>query len=116
MGELPVLYAGADVAYVGGSLVPIGGHNMLEPAALGVPAIYGPHLHNFEFIAAELAQHGGGYIVRDAAALATQVTALQHDANLRHASGEHGRQFVAANRGALMRSRELVEGALASAA
>ena len=112
MGELPVLYAGADVAFVGGSLVPVGGHNMLEPAALGVPAVYGPYLHNFEMIADELARQGGGYVVTDTIRLGQQVAALLHDANLRHASGERGRQFVAANRGALSRSADLVLSAI----
>lgn len=112
MGELPVLYAGADVAFVGGSLVPVGGHNMLEPAALGLPAVYGPYLHNFEMIAGELARQGGGYVVTDTIRLGQQVAALLHDANLRHASGERGRQFVAANRGALSRSADLVLSAI----
>src|SRR3546814_16415397 len=47
MGELFAYFAAADVAFVGGSLVPIGGHNVLEPAALGLPVLFGPHMHNF---------------------------------------------------------------------
>lgn len=51
MGELKMLYAAADTAFVGGSMVPVGGHNILEPAALGVPVMFGPHMSNFSEIA-----------------------------------------------------------------
>ncbi len=58
MGELLFLYALADIAFVGGSLVPNGGHNLLEPAALGKPVFAGPHLFNFLDIAAQLRDAG----------------------------------------------------------
>ena len=50
MGELKMLYAAADVAFVGGSLVPVGGHNVLEPAVLGIPVMFGPYMSNFKEI------------------------------------------------------------------
>ena len=76
MGELLALYAAADVAFVGGSLVPTGGHNPLEPAALGLPMITGPHLHNFARIAGLLEEAGALTTVADAEGLASRVVAL----------------------------------------
>ncbi|MEM7407294.1 MAG: lipid IV(A) 3-deoxy-D-manno-octulosonic acid transferase [Pseudomonadota bacterium] len=108
MGELPQLYAGADVAFVGGSLVNIGGHNMLEPAALGLPVLFGPYLHNFADISEALCDAGAAVIVGDADTLAAHVGELFTDGNARHARGERGREFVAANRGALQRSTDLL--------
>ena len=112
MGELPLLYAGADVAFVGGSLVPVGGHNMLEPAALGLPAVFGPYLHNFAEISHALCAAGAARTVADTIELAHSVSELLADANLRHAQGEAGRQFVASNRGALERSTAMLLQAL----
>lgn len=103
MGELLFLYALADVAFVGGSLVPNGGHNLLEPAALGLPVISGPHLFNFLDIAAMLRDAGALAEVDDAATLAAQVTALLADAAARQQMGQAGRQVLAANQGALQR-------------
>jgi len=116
MGELPVLYAGADVAFVGGSLVNIGGHNMLEPAALGLPVVFGPYLYNFAEISHALCEAGAATEVANVEELAECVKALLADANQRHAQGENGRQFVAANRGALAHSTELVLNCLPEAA
>src|SRR5207249_375156 len=79
LGELLDFYAAADVAFVGGSLVPIGGHNLLEPAALGVPILTGPYNSNSEEIARLLIAGGAAEIVRDAATLGARVSALlQH--------------------------------------
>ena len=108
MGELPSMYAGADVAFVGGSLVPVGGHNMLEPAALGVPALFGPHLHNFADIAAALGEAGAAFVVRSPAELAATTLSLLQDANRRHACGVLGKEFVDQNRGALARTVTLL--------
>ncbi|NQD95823.1 3-deoxy-D-manno-octulosonic acid transferase [Pseudomonas sp. CrR25] len=76
MGELLFLYALADVAFVGGSLVANGGHNLLEPAALGKPVLSGAHLFNFLEIAAQLREAGALLDVADAAALAERVAEL----------------------------------------
>ncbi len=108
MGELPLLYAAADVAFVGGSLVPVGGHNLLEPAALGLPVVMGPHLHNFAEIGRLLRERGGATVVEDSAGLARVVGAWLDDANLRHQAGEAGRRVVEDNRGALERLVALV--------
>ena len=109
MGELPLFYAAADVAFVGGSLVEHGGHNMLEPAALGLPVIIGPHVHNFAEIARRLCDIGVATPVSGVESLADAVITLLGDANLRHGIGEKGRQFVASNRGALDRILDIVE-------
>ena len=103
MGELPVFYAASDVAFVGGSLVPTGGHNMLEPAALGVPVVTGPHLFNFAEIGRRLTEVGAVRRVDNVRELGRAVSELMADANLRHAAGEAGRRFVEGNRGSLER-------------
>ncbi len=100
MGELPVLYAAADVAFVGGSLVPLGAHNVLEPAALGVPVLVGPHSFNFAQIVRQLVEAGACDQVADAGLLADAVTELLEDPERRSRMGRKGRELVEANRGA----------------
>ena len=100
MGELPLFYAAADVAFVGGTLVEGGGHNMLEPAALGLPVLFGPHVFNFAEISRRLVEAGAAQLVGDSASLGEAVIDYLNDANLRHASGARGRAFVESNRGA----------------
>lgn len=99
LGELAMFYACADVAFVGGSLVRHGGHNLLEPAALGLPLISGPHLYNFTEIAERLAVVGALQTVPDAQQLAAAVSGLLQDANRRHAAGERARQVYLDNQG-----------------
>jgi 3-deoxy-D-manno-octulosonic-acid transferase len=101
LGELLDFYAAADVAFVGGSLVPIGGHNLLEPAALGVPILTGPYNFNSEEIARLLVARGAAEIVADSQALASRVAALLADPSERERIGAHGRASVDDNRGAL---------------
>lgn len=108
MGELPLFYAASDVAFVGGSLVPAGGHNPLEPAALGLPILTGPHVFNFEEITRMLREAGALWLVRDAQELAAALETYFRDASLRHANGEKGRMVVENNRGALHRLLEIV--------
>lgn len=101
MGELATLYGAADIAFVGGSLVPIGGHNLLEPAVLGVPVVTGPSLENFSDVAATLREASALAEVADAEELAATLVALFDAPGDRTRLGEAGRQVVAANRGAL---------------
>ncbi|NNJ84729.1 MAG: 3-deoxy-D-manno-octulosonic acid transferase, partial [Gammaproteobacteria bacterium] len=108
MGELPMLYAASDVAFVGGSLVPVGGHNMLEPAALGLPILFGPHVFNFAQIAHNLREQGAAKQVENKTELATATVMFLEDANLRHGMGEKARLFVEDNRGALERVMVLI--------
>jgi 3-deoxy-D-manno-octulosonic-acid transferase len=108
MGELPVFFGAADVAFVGGSLADIGGHNVLEPAAFGVPVLFGPHMHNFAAISTMLLEAEAAVQVRDAAALGDVVARLLGDASERARLGENGRRVVEANRGALERTWQMV--------
>ncbi|UYG03790.1 lipid IV(A) 3-deoxy-D-manno-octulosonic acid transferase [Halomonas sp. LR3S48] len=104
MGELLALYGAADLAFVGGSLVSIGGHNLLEPAAMGVPVLTGPELANFADIAETLRQGGALVEVANSAALADTLVTLFLDEAERHRLAEAGLAVVAANRGALART------------
>jgi len=94
-------FAAADVAFVGGSLVAVGGHNILEPAALGLPVLFGPHMHNFIAARDLLLERQAALAVADAAGLAGQLGVLFGDAALRERMGQAGKAAVEANRGAL---------------
>ncbi len=115
MGELMMLYASSDVAFVGGSLVPIGGHNLLEPAALGLPVLTGPNNFNAPDIAELLIAEGSTQVIHDAAELAAHVVALLRNAEERTLRGGAGRRVVENNRGTLERVLELIEPLLAPA-
>ncbi|CAL1241648.1 3-deoxy-D-manno-octulosonic acid transferase [Candidatus Methylocalor cossyra] len=115
VGELRGFYGSADVAFVGGSLVARGGHNVLEPAAAGVPVLFGPHVFNFAEIARQLVASGGAIPVRDATELAHWTARLLAEPERRTELGAKGRRFVEENRGALARVSELIAGLLRSA-
>jgi len=112
MGELMLLYAAADIAFVGGSLVPTGGHNMLEPVALEVPVVTGPHLFNFADISQQLIQAGAMQKVDDADALSQTVLALMSHAERYQTMQQAGKQVMATNQGAQQRLFELVSAEL----
>jgi 3-deoxy-D-manno-octulosonic-acid transferase len=114
VGELASLYASVDVAFVGGSLVPVGGHNLLEPAALGVPVITGPYQANAREIAALLLREGAALQVGDSAGLALKVMELLSDGARRATVGGRGLHVVGVNRGSLRRLVELIEPLLAA--
>ncbi len=113
LGELRDYYAACDVAFVGGSLVPVGGHNLLEPAALGKPVITGEHLYNTEDIAGKLLASGAMLVVPDAASLGAEASKLLSDPDACHTAGEAGKEVIEKNRGALDRLLSLVEPLLA---
>ncbi|HEH9397091.1 TPA: lipid IV(A) 3-deoxy-D-manno-octulosonic acid transferase [Aeromonas salmonicida] len=104
MGELPLMLAAVDVAFVGGSLVKVGGHNLLEPAALGKPCLTGPAYFNFSDITRQLVAQGGAALVADAAALGEKVSELLADEGERRQMGEQARAVVLRNQGALART------------
>jgi 3-deoxy-D-manno-octulosonic-acid transferase len=108
LGELMGWYAAADVAFVGGSLVPVGGHNLLEPAALAVPALTGPHVFNAEEIARALIEEGAVETVQDAADLSAALLRLARDPAGRARRGDLGQALVARNRGTLQRLVALI--------
>jgi len=103
MGELLFLYALADIAFVGGSLVPTGGHNLLEPAALAKPLLSGTHLFNFLQIAALLRSAGALEEVNDASSLAGAVQRLIEQPRLAREMADAGLNVMKANQGALQR-------------
>ncbi len=112
LGELLDFYAAADVAFVGGSLVPVGGHNLLEPAALGLPVIAGPEQFNSPDIARALSQQGALITVHDAAGLADALVSLLGDADRRGRKGDAARLAIDAHRGALAKVLRLVDALL----
>lgn len=108
MGEIFLYYAAADVAFVGGSLVTVGGHNVLEPAAIGLPVLFGPHMHNFLPARDLLLEREAAIQVDGEAELAPALQRLLADAALRMRMGEAGRLAITANRGALKRLLEIL--------
>lgn len=108
IGPLRELYTVAAAAFVGGSLVPVGGHNVLEPVAAGVPVLYGPHTESVAETALELERRGGALRVQDAEQLGREVAALLADPARASLLVERARGVLEANRGALGRSVELL--------
>lgn len=103
IGELTRIYGIGTLAFVGGSLVPIGGHNLLEPAGLGVPVLFGPHTHNFVAMSQMLISAGGGIRVHNEKELLECMLELLGDHGKRNIMGQSGVRFVSSNRGALER-------------
>ena len=112
MGRLMPFYAAAGLAFVGGSLAPIGGHNVLEPAALGTPVLVGPHTFNFAEITASLIEQGGAQRVPDGAALGAAVLELLRDDARRGAMGRAAQQVFERERGATGRLLQLIDARL----
>ncbi len=104
MGELGRAYRGALASFVGGSLVPTGGHNPLEPAVWGVPVLTGPHVHNFREVYEEMLAAGAARVVADSAELAAVLAAWASEPEAAAARGAAGRAVVEANRGATGRT------------
>jgi 3-deoxy-D-manno-octulosonic-acid transferase len=115
LGELLRFYACAQVAFVGGSLQAIGGHNLLEPAATGTAILTGPHLHNFADIARRLREAGAMRIVADAPALAASLRTLFDDAGARRQLAANAARLLEDGRGALARTLAMIEPALPAA-
>lgn len=107
MGELLVYFGLADLAFVGGSLVNTGCHNVLEPAALGLPVLTGPSQYNFQAICDQLSQRGALIKVDSPTALAQQIVRLLNDPERRDMMGQAGRRVIADSRGALQRIYDL---------
>jgi len=103
LGELSSCYGLGSVAFVGGTLVPAGGHNLLEPAAHGVPVLFGPHVESCSEMARALAACGGGVSVKDQADLTRAVGSLLASRERRRRMGASALDFVQANRGAVAR-------------
>ncbi len=103
VGELAGLYGASDLVFVGGSLVPTGGHNPLEPAARAVPVLFGPHMENFREIAALFLAHRGGIQLPDAGALTGELSRLAGDPAARAEMGRRGAGILEQSAGATKR-------------
>jgi 3-deoxy-D-manno-octulosonic-acid transferase len=112
IGELAKLYAVATVVFVGGSCVPIGGHNVLEPAAHRKAILFGPHMHNFQQIAAALLEADGALQVQHPERLGAMVSALLQQPERCQALGEAAYRVLHHNQGAIVRTLRLIEQAL----
>jgi len=108
VGELAALYALAEIVFVGGSLVPIGGHNVLEPAMRGKPVLVGPHMSNFREGAELLQRSGGGLVVKDAPELERELARLIEDRELARRMGDAAREAFAGRQGAVSATLDLV--------
>jgi 3-deoxy-D-manno-octulosonic-acid transferase len=108
MGELARIYAVADVAFVGGSLVPIGGHNILEPAVYGVPVIFGPHVDHFKTAADLLIQSGGGIKIENEEELYAQVLGLLEDEDKRKRMGKAAQEAIKKQSGVSEKTAQLI--------
>ena len=106
VGELMQFYALSDLAYVGGSLVATGGHNLLEPASLGIPSLFGPHMNNFREVAALVLKYGAGLQVQNPEQLSETLKSLLGHPEERHRTGLHGLKLLADCSGALNRHME----------
>ncbi len=109
MGELKMLYAASDVAFVGGSMVPTGGHNILEAAAVGVPVMFGPYMDNFKEIARGVLSHNAAIQCQNKDELVNSILALYEQPAYRKALAEKGIEFVRQNQGAIDRICEMLD-------
>ena len=108
VGWLTRIYGYAQVAYVGGSLVPHGGQNMLEPAAWSIPPVFGPYTHNFKDASQQIIDGGGGVRVRDAEELYAAIFSLLNSPQKCRDMGVNAHKVVAANTGALQRTVDAI--------
>lgn len=108
MGELSALYSAADIAFIGGSLVDAGGHNLMEPARYRKPILFGPHMTNFAGIAEEMKRKGGGIEVSGREDLIREISALLADRAKARRVGELAYSVVEGDRGVMERTMALV--------
>ena len=108
MGEMFAYYAACDVAFIGGSLLPLGGQNLIEACAVGKPVLIGPHTWNFEQVAQAAVNEGAAVRVKDVAELAAALRELCADAARRDEVGQHGQAFTARHRGATAKCLALI--------
>ena len=112
IGELERIYGIAKISFVGGSLIPVGGHNLLEPASFGRPVLFGPHTDNFVLMSQLLVEAGGGRRVRDGEDLFETMKGLLSDPEQSNRMGRKAKKFVETSRGALERVMENIKGCL----
>lgn len=112
LGELVDFYAVSDYAFVGGSLVPVGGHNVLEPIALGVPVLTGPYMQNSKAICHQLVAAGGLKQVADVDELLSALQRMHHHPEVVQQQIAKGQQVMHTHRGCVMNYLQLIEGLL----
>ncbi|MDY7577633.1 lipid IV(A) 3-deoxy-D-manno-octulosonic acid transferase [Herbaspirillum sp. RTI4] len=112
MGEMFAWYAACDLAFIGGSLLPLGGQNLIEAFMLGKPVLIGPHTFNFAAVSEEAIAAGAAARVGDAAQMLAQAELLLHDAGKRQEMGRHAQDFALHHRGATERTMHLLEALL----
>lgn len=112
MGELKMLYASADAAFIGGSVVPVGGHNLLEAAAVGVPVMFGPYMDNFKEIAAGVLRRNAALQCRTQEDIVSMIYSLYSDSERRAELATRAKSFLLENRGAIAAIAELIETAM----
>ncbi|MDO9103585.1 MAG: lipid IV(A) 3-deoxy-D-manno-octulosonic acid transferase [Methylovulum sp.] len=108
LGELKMLYVAADIAFIGGSMVPVGGHNILEAAAAGVPVLFGPYMANFKEIALDTLKHNAAIQCLDKDAIVNAIVMLSTDLKYRDELAARAKQFVQQNQGAMARICEML--------
>ncbi len=108
LGELERFYSLAGIAFVGGSLVPVGGHNLLEPAAFQVPVVFGPFMESFRQVADMFAEKGAGFRIRDSRELEETFTRLLTDEKERTRAGRAALSLLESNRGVVNRYLDIV--------
>lgn len=109
LGELSSLYGLATLVFVGGSLVPVGGHNILEVAAHGIPPVFGPHMFNFKEIAYLIKEEGGGWQIENKESLMSLIMKLLRDPEKITEAGQRAFEVVRANRGAVRKTVDLLD-------
>ncbi len=109
IGELERIYGVAKISFVGGSMIPIGGHNLLEPASFGLPVLFGPYTHNFVLMSRLLIEAGAGKRVVDGEDLFETMKELLSDPEKSTRMGRRAKEFIEKNRGALKRIMGLIE-------
>ena len=112
IGDLERFYADADLAFVGGSLVDAGGHNLLEPARSGKPVLFGPYTSNVKMLALKLKQNGGGFEVRGEEDLVREITGLLSDSQKRRIAGQKAYEVAATDNTVIDQSLNIVAGYL----
>ena len=112
MGEMAAYYAAADVAFIGGSLLPFGGQNLIEACAVGTPVIVGPHTFNFAEAAERAVESGAAVRVADASALGAEVARLLADERALHAMRERALAFAREHQGATMKVMGIIDAVL----
>ena len=116
IGDLERFYAEADLAFVGGSLVDAGGHNLLEPARLGKPVLFGPYTSNVKLLARKLQQNGGGFEVRGPEDLVHEITGLLSSPQRRRLAGEKAYEAAATDNAVIDQSLNIVASYLPASA